>query len=98
MANVIQGNIIFIDTSANDIETSAIKVYYAILTPTAANGFVNLLDASGGSTLLEFSRATDEDSVTFDFSAHPVYLSKGVHSTVSNATLALVYEKVGGAR
>ena len=96
MANTQQGNIIYIDATANDIATDGILVYYAILTPAAANGYVNLLASSGGGVLVEFSEATDEDSKLFDFSRKPLFLSKGVHSSVSNATLMLVYEKVGG--
>lgn len=95
MANVDQGNLLFIDTAANDIITTAVTVFYAILRPTSANGIVTLLDASGGAAIIEFQGATATDSKIFDFSSNPLYLSKGVHATRTNATLTLVYKPAG---
>lgn len=97
MANRQQGNLIFIDTTANDILTGQVKIYHAIYRPSAANGYVILLTASGGNEIIRFSTATDEDTKHFDFSRKPLVMSQGISSTVSNAELTLVFEKVGGA-
>lgn len=97
MANTKQGNLVFIDTTANDIDTAAINIYYAILTPTSANGIVTLLTASGGTEIVRFQGSTATDSKHFDFSMKPINLSKGVHATVTNAVLTLITKPVGGA-
>ena len=95
MANATQGNIHFIDTSANDLETNGILVHSATLTATATNGTVILLASSGGGELISFTSAAATDTKHFDFTQKPLVLPKGLHATATNAKLSLVFSRIG---
>lgn len=95
MANASTGNIHYIDTTANALETDAVKVYYATVTPTASPGYILLLDASSGNTIARLGGTTTGVSMHFDFSSNPLHLPKGIHVTVSNAVATLNVKLVG---
>lgn len=95
MANTKTGNIHQIDTTANDLETKGILIYYAIVTPTAGNGYVLLLDSSAGAEAIRLSGDTAQRTAIYDFSNNPISLPKGLHTTVSSAKATLVVKLVG---
>lgn len=95
MANADQGNLIYLDTTADSIRTDSVNVFFVVVSPTMAGGYIELLDGASGDPLIKLIGATASDSKIFDFSLKPINLSKGVHVTVSNAVATLVYRPVG---
>lgn len=92
MANVRNGNTFYVD-STGDLNTTATKASYIVVTATSANAVVILQDAVSNSNKIRLAVATSGDSETFDFSLRPLYFPGGIAvSTLTNAVACIVVE------
>ena len=97
MANVRNGNTIFIDTGSEDLTTTATRVYYITASATGANAILVLQDAGANVNKIRLAMPNDKETHIFDFSARPLYFPGGVAvSTLTNCNATLVAEVQGG--
>lgn len=102
MANVRNGNTIYLDstgaaTTANEIN---VKVAYIIFTPDAANDVLELKDDDTSGDLKFYIRgATAKDSMMFDFSYSPLLFPNGIYvSTITAGAKATIITTTAGGR
>lgn len=96
MANVRNGNTLFVD-STGDLTTTGTKVYYIILAASAANAVLTLQDSGANVNKLTVSTPTDKDSRVFDFSLRPLFFPGGVSVTTLTNCVATIVAEVQGA-
>lgn len=95
MANVRNGNTIFID-STGDLTITATRVYYVTITATAANASITLQDSGANVNKITVSTPTDDDTRILDFSTRPMFFPGGVSvSAIANCVATLITEVQG---
>ena len=102
MANAINGNSVYVDTTgALDIsKPQNVKVTGVILTATAASAQLVLQDnASTAVNKLDVRVATDESSQFFDFSMTPIVFPNGIKvSALTNALATIIFTRGANGR
>lgn len=97
MANVRNGNTIFVD-STGDLTTTGTRVYYITVTATAANASITLQDSGANVNKITVSTPTDDDTRILDFSMRPMYFPGGVAvSAIVNCVATLITEVQGAS-
>lgn len=96
MANVRNGNTIYVD-STGDLTTTATRVYYIVLAASAANAILTLQDSGANVNKLTISTPTDKDSRVLDFSSRPLFFPGGVSVTAITNGVATIVAEVQGA-
>lgn len=90
MANAVQGNTIYID-STGDVRTTPTKVYMIVVTATAASCVLALADAGSSVAKINLRVVTSGASQLFDFSANPLFFPNGIEvTTITNGVATLV--------
>lgn len=96
MANVRNGNTVYIDATG-DLTTTATRVYYIIMSATAAGAILVLQDSTANVNKLRLSHPNDKETHVFDFTQRPLYFPGGVSvTTLTNCTATIVAEVQGG--
>lgn len=98
MANQINSNTIYIDTTGNISNTAGILIDQVIITATSANAVATLADQGSGTPFkLAIRLATSGESKSFEF-PRPIYIPVGLNAqSVTNCVLTVIYRKQGEA-
>jgi hypothetical protein len=90
MANVKNGNTLFVD-STGAVSSTKTLVHYVIVTATSANAVVVFSDATTLQKKADIRVVAAGETQRFDFSANPIHFPNGVHATtVTSAAVTLV--------
>lgn len=97
MANVHNGNTLFIDTTGTVGPTKNVKIAYMVVSVTGASPALTLQDGTTNKLDLTFQASTSPQ--LFDFSAAPIYFPNGVNVSVRNScTVTLVMVQGDGGK
>lgn len=97
MANVRNGNTIYIDTASSDLTSTATRIHYIAMSATGAGAVIVLQDAAANVNKIRLSHPNDKETHVFDFSERPLYFPGGVAvTTLTNCVATLVAETSGG--
>ncbi len=99
MANKVNVNTIYVDSTGDLVTNKGCRVAYVLLTATAANAVLVLQDTGTGTpNKFDLRNADSGTTVTFDLSNMPAFFPNGIKaSTVTNAIATIIYTNVGGA-
>ncbi len=99
MANTLTGNIWYVDTAysgASDDLTMNVIMAGAVVTATAANGRLVLIDPKTLAVKFDLRVATSGESQHFDFSFAPCACPNGLRAlTLTNAVASIIGTKGG---
>lgn len=97
MANILNGNTIWIDATGDITDTRNISVVSITLTSSAAGGSITLKDQTTLATKLTLKVAVDEDSpMPYDYSSNPIVFPNGINiSAISGVVATLIVRRQG---
>lgn len=95
MANVNNGNTLFIDSTGNVSDTRGLTAKHVIVTATAASASLILRDQdTGNSSKLRVDIASAGSVVHLPLEEHGIYFPNGVNvGTATNCVATLVYRR-----
>jgi len=98
MANLLNGNTFYIDSTSPDLERKQALVVYIALTATASNAIMVLSDVGAApQKKLELRVAGAGTTQLFRFTDSPVLFPNGISvTTLTNAVATLVIKNSGG--
>lgn len=96
MANVRNGNTIYVDSAATLTTDKNLHVVNVLVTATAASAVVVLADPDGTSLKADLRVATNGTTESFMF-VTPVFFPNGIKvTTLTNAIATIIYTRSGG--
>ena len=96
MANVVNGNTIYIDSTGTIASTVGMKAAFISVTATGANAVLVLQDTTTTSNKADLRVATSGETKVFDFSRAPIQFPNGIIiSTLTNAIATIVFRRQG---
>jgi hypothetical protein len=97
VANVRQGNKIFID-SAGVLMTTRAKITYIIFTPDGNNDMLELKETQAGPVILKVQAATANTTVVIDVVHCPLVFQNGIYvESIDSGSCATLVLTEGGA-
>lgn len=96
MANVVNSNTIYIDSTGDISNTANISVVSITMTTSAAGGSLTLRDQTTGDNKISLKIATDEQSEKFPYEDAPIVFPNGINvNAISGAVATLVVRRQG---
>lgn len=98
MANIRNSNSFYIDSTGALNTDANTRVFYIVITSTAAPGTITIAD-NQGTPVTKLSLAVDvaDRSTIFDFSRKPLIFPNGINITaITNCTAMIEYSTTGG--
>lgn len=96
MANTINGNSIYVDSTGALSNTDGLLVMAIILTPTAGNAIIKLEDTTSTNVLIDYRASSANDSAYLDLTSSPLVFPGGLTiDTITNGVATLITRRRG---
>lgn len=100
MANVRNGNTIYVDSTGSLLTDKNVRVYGIFYTSNAAEDAIILKDAdNSGDLKLKIQVATAKQTIFYDFHNTNVFFPNGIYvSSLSASSIATILYQIGGSK
>ena len=96
MANTMNSNTIYVDSTGDISDTAGILIDDIVLTATSANATVTIRDqASGNPVKLEIRLSTNGETTNLELK-RPIHIPTGLNiGTITNCVLTIIFRRQG---